>query len=211
MALYGALDKLKHFSEFTDPAEVDGVLKTAAERQALARGNLGAASSQDLNNTAGAGITGGTGTVYKQGVELVGDIIVTRILLDLTGLDSVATDGDIIGTGASAANLGQLSSAINGTIFGGKLTCLEAPATGEVDIDIYSADEATGVLDDAISGLSNTAKVIDAGADWTLGLEKYVTAIPSSDQYLYATVGTASTPTAGTYTAGKYLLELYGY
>lgn len=57
------------------------------------------------NMTPGAGITGGTGTVYKSGVMRIGDIIRTTILIDLTGLSSSTTDLDIIGTGTSAAYL----------------------------------------------------------------------------------------------------------
>lgn len=159
----------------------------------------------------GAGISTGTGTLVKGGVVKIGDLITTRIFLDITGLASVATDTDIIGVnGGGAAYLTQLTAAINGTIFGGKMTCLEAPATGEVDIDVYAADEATGNQDDLVTGLTET-QIVDAAADWTLGLEKILSAMPTADQYLYLAVGTASTPVAGTYTAGKFLLELYGY
>ena len=35
-------------------------------------------------------------------------------------------------------------------------------------------------------------------------------AAPAADSYLYLTVGTNSTPTAGTYTAGIYLIEFWG-
>jgi len=46
---------------------------------------------------AGTGITAGTGTIYRSSVAKVGGIIQTKILIDLTGLDSDATLGDIIG------------------------------------------------------------------------------------------------------------------
>jgi hypothetical protein len=124
----------------------------------------------------------------------------------------VATDNDIIGVGASAAHLGQITAAVNGTILGGIMTCLEVPAGGEVDIDLWSANEATGVLSGLVTDLTGELKVFDAAADWTAGLTRVAaTNVPAANQYLYLTVGTNSTPTAGTYTAGKFLIELFGY
>lgn len=161
--------------------------------------------------TAGGGITGGTGTVYRSSVHKVGGIIQTKILIDLTGLDSDATLGDIIGVSgtSSACHIGQIPSDF-GTGITGRMTCLEVPTGGEVDIDVYSATEGTGVTDGAIGDLTETA-LLAAAADWTLGAVKVFTAFPAASSYLYLTVGTASTPTAGTYTAGKFLIELESY
>ena len=158
--------------------------------------------------TPGAGITGGTGTVYKSGVMRIGDIIRTTILIDLTGLSSSTTDLDIIGTGTSAAYLGQITAAVNGTILTGKMTCLEAPTGGVTDIDLYSATEATGVFDGGIAALVETA-LITAGEAWTLGAVKVFSAMPAADKYLYLTGGAGGT--AAAYTAGKFLIELDGY
>ena len=88
------------------------------------------------------------------------------------------------------------------------MTCLEVPTGGADDIDLYSAAEATGVFDAAISTLSGSALVTSGGA-WTLGGMKALSAVPAANAYLYLTGGEAST--AGTYTAGKFLIELYGY
>jgi hypothetical protein len=161
-----------------------------------------------LETLAGAGITGGTGTVYKTSVEKVGGRIATRITLDLTGLGSSTTDLDIIGVGASAAHLGQVTAARNGTVLYGTMTCLEVPAGGADDIDLYSATEATGVFDAGIATLTETALVTAAGA-WTLGLTKVFTADLAAAQYLYLVGGEAGT--AGTYTAGKFQIVLEGY
>lgn len=161
--------------------------------------------------TAGTGITSGTGTVYKSGIIQHGEVKKIQILIDLTGLDSDATLGDIIGVSGTAlpCHIGQIPAGI-GTIFGGTMTCLKAPATGEVDIDVYSATEGTGVTDGAIGDLTETA-LLAAAADWTIGAVKPFTAFPAASSYLYLTVGTSSTPTAATYTAGKFLIELLGY
>jgi len=160
------------------------------------------------NGAPGAGISDGAGTVFKSSVQHVGDIIRTSILIDLTDLGASTTDLDIIGTGASAAYLGQITAARNGTIFSGRMICLEAPAGGVTDIDLYAATEATGVFDGGIAALTETA-LVTAGGAWTLGTMKGLSGLPAADQYLYLTGGAGASP--GTYTAGKFLIELDGY
>ena len=160
------------------------------------------------NGDPGTGISSGTGTVFKSSVQRVGGIIKTSLLIDLTGLASSTTDLDIIGNGSGAAYLGQITAAKNGTILTGRMTCLEVPAGGADDIDLYSATEATGVFDAGIGTLAETALVTAAGA-WTLGLTKGFSAIPAANQYLYLCGGEAGT--AAAYTAGKFLIELEGY
>lgn len=169
-------------------------------------------SAHRLATEAGSGITGGTGTVYRSSVEKVGGIYKTKILIDLTGLDSDATLGDIIGVSGTSnpCHLGAIDTDRSGTILTGRVTCLETPAGGEVDIDLYAATEATGVTDGAIGSLTET-QLLDSGADWTAGTVGVLSAFPTNGQYLYLTTGTSSTPTAGTYTAGKFLIELEGY
>lgn len=162
----------------------------------------------DNNGAPGAGISGGTGTVFKSSVERIGDIIRTSILIDLTGLSSSTTDLDIIGQGTDPAYLGQITAAKNGTVFSGRVKCLEAPVGGVTDIDLYSATEATGVFDGGIAALTETALLTSGGA-WTLGTSTELGALPAADQYLYLTGGAAGT--AAAYTAGKFLIELEGY
>jgi hypothetical protein len=156
----------------------------------------------------GTGISAGVGTLLKSGVIKIGDIIKTSFLLDITGLGSSTTDLDIIGTGTGAAYLAQITAAINGTILSGRMICLEVPAGGADDVDLYSAEEASGVFDGGIAALVETALVTAAGA-WTLGLIKGVSAVPAANEYLYLCGGEAGT--AAAYTAGKFLIELDGY
>jgi hypothetical protein len=158
-------------------------------------------------NDAGAGITGGTGTVYRTNVFKQGGVIKTQIYIDLTGLASSTTDLDIIGVGASAAYIAQITTARNGEIFAGRMSCIEVPTGGADDIDLYAATEGTGVFDGGIAALAETALVTSAGA-WTR-LPKLFTALPVADAYLYLTGGEAGT--AATYTAGKFLIELDGH
>ena len=160
---------------------------------------------------AGDGITAGTGTVYKTSVMRTGDIIETKILIDLTGLHSEAVDGDIIGVDASTdpAHIGQITAARNGTILGGIMRCLEVPAGGDPNIALYAATEGTGVEDGAISSLTETL-LFDPNADWTIDMSRSLTGIPAANQYLYLVQGDA-TGTDADYTAGKFLITLYGY
>jgi len=107
---------------------------------------------------AGAGFTGGTGTVHRASVvKLGGGVIRTYIYIDLTGLASSTTDLDIIGVGSSVAYVAQITNAINGEIFAGRMNCIEVPAGGADDIDLYSATEGTGVFDGAVTSLTETA------------------------------------------------------
>lgn len=167
------------------------------------------AANGSLTTGAAAGFTGGTGTVYKSSVNKVGGIYHTRIMLDLTGLAGSATDLDIIGTGTAAAHIGQLTAAQNGaTILAVQMTCLELPAGGPDDIDLYSATEGTGAYDTGIGTLTETA-LITAGGAWANGTVKGATAVPAAGQYLYLVNGEAAA--GGTYTAGKFVIDIFGY
>jgi len=159
--------------------------------------------------TPGTGISTGTGTVYEATVTKVGGLIKTEILIDLTGLNSGGTAGDIIGKDGGTANchIGQILEEVNGTVFAGRVTCLEAPAGGDPDINIYgSVDEATGAQDAAISGLTGEELLIDAG-DWSNGTVLGLTAMPDDEGYMYLACGDA---TDADYTAGILFIELWG-
>lgn len=183
---------------------------TGAETEIEIVSSTGAvkATANTLLTEAGAGITAGTGTLYNSSVMEAGGIIRTTILVDLTGLSSSAA-ADIIGVNAAAScHFGAIPTAQCGTIQTGLMTCLEAPATGEPDIDLYSAVESTGTEDTAITDLDETA-LLNAAADWTLGLQKGFAAIPADGEYLYL-VGSGG-GTSAVYTAGMFLIELFGY
>lgn len=197
---------------------LDGVVAGtgAAEKAVVLDANGGAAIPGELEldgNTfaveAGVGITDGVGTIYRSGVLKAGGIIHSKILLDLTGLAVSATDLDIIGVDdTGVAHLGQITAARNGTILGGTMTCLEVPVGGADDIDLYAADEGTGVEDVDVTTLTQTALITSGGA-WTLGQSVALGAVPVADQFLYLTAGEGTA--GGTYTAGKFLIELEGY
>ena len=162
-------------------------------------------------STAGAGITAGVGTVYRQTVTRTGDEIKTEIYVNLKGLKSGASAGDIIGVnGAANCHLGQITTAKNGKLYKGELSCLTVPATGEPDIDVASGSVATGTQDAAASGLSGYVLNLDHAADFTLqGQTLTFASVPVADSYIYL-VASGGADTA-VYTAGEVKLTLYGY
>lgn len=157
--------------------------------------------------TKGAGVSAMES--YAVGYLRNGTLVTTRILVDLTGLVSAATDLDIIGNtgGAASAHIGQYTTALLGTLAGGRVMCLELPAGGAVDIDFYSATVSTGAQDGLVTDLTETA-LVTSGGNWANGTQKGFTLMPAANDYLYICSGAA---TGGTYTAGKFLIELYGY
>lgn len=198
-------------SVWADAAGGAGAVAAVEAEATLDLTGVLSADGNVMATEAGTGITGGTGTVYVSGVERVGGLIRTTILIDLTGLNSQAADGDIIGVDATAnpCHIGQITAARSGTVIGGKITCLETPAGGDPNVDLYSATEGTGVEDGAIADLTETA-LLDAATDWAAGDTRFLTAFPAADEYLYLTQGDA-TGTDGTYTAGRFQIELLGY
>jgi len=170
-------------------------------------------SGAALTTEAGTGITTATGYAYSSECTKTGKVITTHIFIDITGLRSEATDGDIIGVDGGTANchIGRIVTGDCGQVFAGSMTCLEVPAGGDPNIMLYSADEATGAENAAITGLTETA-LYDPNADWTLNKVGVLTAWPdmSVGEYLYLVQGDA-TGTDATYTAGQFLIELLGY
>lgn len=190
---------------------MDGVTASTAELNIMDGVTATATEINKLDDSASV-LTEGSGVAsaetYASGVFKNGDITVTRIVIDMTGLVGSATDGDIIGDtgGAANAHIGQITAALSGTVVGGQVTCLEVPAGGADDVDLYAATEGTGAQDAAISTLTETA-LVSSGAAWTSGAVKGMTALPAANQYLYLVNGEA---VGGTYTAGKFLIEFFG-
>lgn len=191
---------------FSGPVRSENGFQTVAKSATTGAETIVSKSAAAIANAAGAGITAGTGTVYETSVKTESGIVTTTIMMDLTGLSSGGTAGDIIGVpGTNPAWIARITAADNGTIFGVKMTVFETPAGGDTDIDLYSATEATGVEDGAIASLAET-QIINSGT-LAAGSVVYGGDI-AADQYLYL-VGqdAANAP----YTAGRLLIEIYGY
>ncbi len=162
--------------------------------------------------TGSAGIEG-TAAVYvtqvnrlKSDVTTNVNIVKTTIMIDLTGLKDGGTAGDIIGKdGSGVAFIGKVTTANQGSVFGVTMTCVETPAGGSTDIDLFSATEGTGVNDTAIGDLTET-QIINAGAA-SAGTVVAGGDI-AADQFLYlVSQGTGD----ATYTAGRFLIEITGF
>lgn len=160
---------------------------------------------------AGSGITGGTGTVYNSWIERLGSgLVKTTIYIDLTGLQ-VDAAGDVIGaSGEANCHLGKIEAGKNGTIVYGRMRCLELPAGGDVDIDLFVSTDATLSESDDASAATGYAALLDAGAS-SLGSEDDIPTanLPADGEYIYMEGG-AGAATFDTYTAGILLIEFYG-
>ena len=167
---------------------------------------------------AGAGVSAAaTNTWY---VEDKNGITKTTGLIDLTGLGSVAGADTVIGnagTTAAAAYLTQITAAVNGYVFDVRVTCVEAPTTGEPDIDFTFDTTSTAAQTAA------TDQQLETEADWTLGLSRHWRVAGASNQdavggftaglanyYLHVTAGKSSSNDAGTYDAGKFVIQILG-
>lgn len=159
-----------------------------------------------LELTRGAGVD--TAESYETSVVREGGLIITKIVLDLSTLVGSATDTDIIGEtgGAASCHWGQITTAINGTMIGGRVTCLEVPAGGTADINFYSAVESTGAQDALATSLDEVV-LVDSGGAWTSGATKGMTALPRANDYIYIANGAAA---GGTFSAGKFEIVLFG-
>lgn len=192
---------------FPDPGNmVDAYVPMSTSALTAAEVDVLDQSTQVL--AAGAGFAG-TGTVYKTSTTKQGDIYKTTMFIDLTGAASSTTDLDIIGT-SGVSHIGQITAAKNGTLFYGQITCLETPAGGVVDIDLYSATEGTGAFDALVTDLTETV-MLTKGGNWAAGTSTHTafTGLPAADSYMYLTCGAGAVP--GTYTAGQFMIELWGF
>lgn len=173
--------------------------------------NLGALAFQDFLFSplpVGTGITAGTGTICRAHIATDGGMKMMRILIDLRGLNSGGTAGDVIGVNGTANPCFVARIPAGFTILGGRMTCFETPAGGDTNIDLFQALENGAVEDQAVTTLSRTQMIV--GGAQTRGTVTYVsgTAATSSNHiYLYLVGnGTAN----ATYTAGRLLIEMFG-
>lgn len=205
LRLSGALSPAKARSDILELAE----LQTFTVPMSAWRGYDDYSMLLGAITKPGRGISSGTGTICAHNVSNRGGLIKTEIFIDVTGLTSGATIGDIIGKVTVAdCHIGQITAAVNGTIVYGRITCLETPAGGDPDIDFYSTvTEATGTQDVAISTLTGEVAFTNNG-DWTgaIATPIVLTALPGVGYMYMVDAG----GTAVIYTAGQFLIELWG-
>ena len=197
---------------FNGPVRSENGFQTVSKNATTGAITVTSGDKMAVEATGGAGIEG-TAAVYvtqvnrlKSDVTTNVNIVKTTIMIDLTGLKDGGTAGDIIGKdGSGVAFIGQVTTANQGTVFGVTMTCVETPAGGSTDIDLFSATEGTGVNDTAIGDLTET-QIINAGAA-SAGTVVAGGDI-AADQFLYlVSQGTGD----ATYTAGRFLIEITGF
>ena len=199
-------------STFSGPVRSKNGFQTISENSTTGTVTVTSGAKMSVEAVGGAGIEGTAATYITQVDRLPSDtdtnvnIVKSTIMIDLTGLKDGGTAGDIIGKdGAGVAYIAQVTTANQGVVFGVTMTCVETPAGGSTDIDLYSATEGTGVNDTGIGALTET-QLINAGAAsaGTLVAGGDIVA----DQYLYlVSQGTGD----AAYTAGRFMIEVIGY
>lgn len=164
------------------------------------------------DDQAGLGITAGVDTLFGSGVTRVGSLFKTELIIDLDGLHSTNTDDDVIGVeGAGAAHMGQITTAKNGTIFMGRMTCIELPVGGQPDIALWATDDNDGVEDTLVTAMANQVELVQSqgdGTPWVKGDVIDIPVFPVDGKWLYLVSDGAITD--GEYSAGKFLIEFWG-
>lgn len=160
------------------------------------------------NPLVGTGISSGGTAFVRESVTRKGMLITTQIVIDMIGLDSSAGTTDIIGEiGAANCWFYKVTTARNGVIYAGSLECLVTPVTGDVDVDLYAADESTGVEDADVTSLTDDRLLANGASMAKADGPDALALFPGPDQHLYLTgAGT----TNATYSAGRFLITLFG-
>ncbi len=160
------------------------------------------------NALVGTGISSGGTAFVKESIVRNGDIITTKLIIDLIGLSSSGDTDDIIGE-AAAANCWfyRVTAARNGVIQQGTLECLVTPVTGDADIDLYASPDSDGTEDEKVTSLTTDALLVNgASMVRTDGADEFAL-VPTANWYMYFS-GAGTTDAA--YTAGRFLITMIG-
>tara|TARA_Y100000310_G_C20702593_1_gene831323 strand:+ start:1457 stop:3526 length:2070 start_codon:yes stop_codon:yes gene_type:complete len=174
-------------------------------------GNVNAAALTVSGDTGtfGAGLDASEGYIYAQ---RFGGVVYNTIYLDLAPLRSGASANAIIGENdVAGAHMGQITVAQYGTaIKAGRITCMETPAGGNPDIDVYQVVEATGEFnDDIVIDTFNETILINRDGNWAAGDMRVFETVPTTGIF-YLYLATGSAVAEADYTAGKFLIEFWG-
>jgi len=183
--------------------KLNGTLLTATPTEL----NAVADQSANVDTMSASTVMAALIAAYDVTTFRTGNIIKTTMYIDLTGAKTTTTDKDIIGD-TGVCHIGRVTTAVNGVIFAGQVSCAEVPATGADDIDLYASSAATGAYDADGSALANAQALMVAGGAHAVGTVKPFTVLPTADYYLYLCNGEAGT--VGTFTAGILIIEMWG-
>jgi len=169
----------------------------------------GELSGTAASTSYGAGAVGTGAGAPQYARTMVGDIIMTTIRVDITGLKAKGGNaGDAIGLGTTPAYIYKNVVAENGIIFRQNIRSLEVPtSTNTVTDDINLAWNSAATIDyDEAAG---TGSEINAGALALLAAAETDGTAITANHYAYLTEGTTEAADA-VFTAGVYLITLYG-
>tara|TARA_R110002020_G_scaffold467198_1_gene690594 strand:+ start:322 stop:1182 length:861 start_codon:yes stop_codon:yes gene_type:complete len=161
----------------------------------------------------GLGLRAASGFRFNSSISRIGNVVKTTMLVDITDLKSTSDNGDTIGNDTDGSSwlyhTGNGSVNTGGGFYGGSgtVTCLETPAGGDADIDLYEASDSTIAGETHIG--SNTL-ILERGGSWAVGDVKVIAA-GSTNKFIFMSAGSADGSGAGTYSAGVFLIELYGF
>ena len=92
----------------------------------------------DHNTGANAGSNWPGPTVPKYIGQIQGEYVMT-LHVDITNAESKADILDVIGTGTSSSvYIGKCSTNYVGYVYKAEMMCIEVPAGGDLDVDLYS-------------------------------------------------------------------------
>jgi hypothetical protein len=173
----------------------------------------------------GAAFDGASQIVSAFVAEVNGEVVTTlHVDLGLGGINSYSNNKKVIGddgvTGTGGGSLTKITTTANGFIYRASIACVEDPAGGELDIDLWSNTAAINPSN-VVDGSGTSVHLIPANGDWQAGQYEESAKNPTGgtsnkmtdglhNHYLYLTAGTDSGPVAGEYTAGKLIIKLYG-
>ena len=158
----------------------------------------------------GAGMVS-TAVVPQYSRAEIGDVILTTVKVDLTGLGSANDADDVIGLAAGgAAYFAKYVTGEMGILYNIEMVCLELPASGSNNLDdlnLVCNSNATRAYNDDGSGYT---QLLNAGS-WTAGENQSVASatVAAANDYFYLTAG-ATHSGANTWTGGVFLIKFWG-
>jgi len=166
--------------------------------------------------SAGSGV--GNAASLTTRIARVNGEVVTTILIDIQGLVESGYNNKVIGDSDEAnAYFAKLTSAKNGLIYKAEIACLEAPGTGNADINIIVHDTCT--LTEGAAATSGTYEVLlDSGGSHALGRLLYTASgttttnavTSAAERCVYLATGAMGSSSDKTYSAGKFIITTYG-
>ena len=167
----------------------------------------------------GAGAISSVSKVPGYEQAIIGGIIQSSILIDLTNLGSSNDEGDAIGltTGGGAAYIFKYVLAQMGIPFKIEVSCLELPLASSnelLDFDLLSCTAANKEYNDDIAdGETDSVVLFASGGIFAKGktIQNLVVNTPDADgDYVYLVTGATHGGTF-VFTAGKLLITVYGH